>query len=251
MKKCPYCGKESKTNQEFCKCGYYLMEDIESDEKQHPTNYELKNKGEDEEAYLKKNIKRVFEYAIIPILILIVYKLIVFFIGSKNETTGNDKEWLLLNENGFCCSFPFSPIKEKDTLYFENKEIAYYTSYAWVSKNKSLDEKKGYSCSYIDYPINFGIHSDSIHLIQSFFDNGISNSVKMVQGVKLPGCEIISLNGYPGREYWIEVYNGKVLLTNRMYLVKNRLYILSIINSKKESSILEKNRFFESFNFEY
>ncbi len=156
-------------------------------------------------------------------------------------------EWVTIDRDSFYISMPESPTIEKDTLFLENRGTFYVTNYTYVPPKKSNDSNKGYSISYTDYPPNFGIHSDSITLLQAYFDNGINNAVKSIQGKKLPGGKIISNKGYPGREYYVELRNGAALNTIRIYIVKNRVYVVSIITTPDKSSNRAHYKFFDSF----
>jgi hypothetical protein len=63
---------------------------------------------------------------------------------------------------------------------------------------------------------------------------------------KLHSDRPIRLDGYPGREFEIEV-EGKVRIRTRLYAVKNRLYQLLITGPDEWLRSRDPGRFLESF----
>ena len=96
--------------------------------------------------------------------------------------------------------------------------------------------------AYSDFPKQLLVNND----VDGFFDGIRDLFIKQVGG-KLASESMLSLDGHPGREIKAYVFRGELRL--RLFLVGERLYLLSIINSDKISDADEEifKKFFTSF----
>lgn len=127
------------------------------------------------------------------------------------------------------------------------KYLAGYGRYS-VHRKVFVDSIYSYGLSVTEYPLSFGIDSqDSTQFIDSGFDGAISSQVKVLKGTYPSEIKKISLNGFPGREYVIEVKSTNTLITSRMYLVNNKLYSLMVGTTKENSDNTYIKKFLDSF----
>ena len=100
--------------------------------------------------------------------------------------------------------------------------------------------------SYGDYPKETVTKENINKILDGARDGAVSN----VHG-KLISELIITLDNYPGREIKVEIPNGKHILISRIYLVRNRLYSISLITHKNNiftTELYDKaHKFFDSF----
>ncbi len=112
---------------------------------------------------------------------------------------------------------------------------------------KTKDKNSVYLVIYVDYPSEFlkGLN------LEEFYDNAREGGLSNVNGI-LRGEQRIRLNKYIGREILattsLEKPNDTVI-KNRIFLIKNRFYILSITSLRGQASVIDHNKFFNSFHF--
>jgi hypothetical protein len=113
--------------------------------------------------------------------------------------------------------------------------------------SKDYDENIVYMVIQTDYPAE-SISSDDTAMLPAFFRNAIDGGVANAKG-KLVFEKEIKFNGYPGREIKIEMADSKsttpVHLTSRIFLVKNRMYMMQVITRKEGNASIKK--FWDSF----
>jgi hypothetical protein len=107
----------------------------------------------------------------------------------------------------------------------------------------AIDKKVVYVVSYCDYPESFvqRVEPDNI------FNSGCEVGMDVVKG-NFISKKIISFNGYPGRE--VRYYPPSQLpCKSRIYLVKNRLYQVTISTHKQREKVLDEEpvKFLDSF----
>lgn len=99
-----------------------------------------------------------------------------------------------------------------------------------------------YVVSYTDYPPEAVQQTNPADML----DGATRGALKNVEEGRLVSESVISLNGYPGREFEIEAPNSKQTVHCRSFLVENRLYmLLMVVPTGEQSSNTQK--FFESF----
>lgn len=107
------------------------------------------------------------------------------------------------------------------------------------------DQNVIYGLIYTDYPEGT-VHSENEEMLKEVFDGAMNGAAKNVNGT-LSNEKDLTINGYPGKEFDINMAGGLMLLRLRSYLVNNRMYILQTAceagNKGNERSI----QFFESF----
>ena len=109
---------------------------------------------------------------------------------------------------------------------------------------KTGDDNIIYMIVHSVYPEG-GISSENKDKIDEFFESAINGAVSKVSG-KILSQEDLSLGGYPGKEVKIDFNNGMFIITLRMYLVKNEVYMLQVVSETKKSGNESSNKFMES-----
>jgi len=90
------------------------------------------------------------------------------------------------------------------------------------------------------------INSGNDNELDAFFKNSIDGIVNNFHG-KLVSESKTAIQGFPGRQVKLDIQQGKSVMNIRLYLVKNRLYMLEIVTAadKDDNSSIEK--FMNSF----
>ncbi|WP_338815777.1 hypothetical protein V9L05_22515 (plasmid) [Bernardetia sp. Wsw4-3y2] len=141
----------------------------------------------------------------------------------------------------FKISFPTKPtLKEEPFTTLEGET----TQYVFISEPK-LDDNISYSVSYIDYPKEFTdiISTENTYNFFATFNSMALNSKK----VELIGLLNQKVLGYTGREFRFKDIQTGMFSRTRMYLVDNRVYILTINTKEEKNFNLGINAFFDSF----
>jgi hypothetical protein len=66
---------------------------------------------------------------------------------------------------------------------------------------------------------------------------------------KLAGSEMLTLDGAPGREYRMEMPDGKTVVRSRIFFKDKRLYAITAVGSKDFVNSSDADTFFKSFKF--
>jgi len=156
----------------------------------------------------------------------------------------NSDEWLLFKSHGFKIEFPKKPDLDSTVVNSAIGKLKMYTFMYDASENKK-DENLTYGVLSTEYPDSI-VNSDRTDLLPAYFRNGIDGSVKNVQG-KLLSEKTIELNGFPGREIKIDYKEGLAVIKMRLYLVKNKMYIIQTITMTKNEFNKSIDRFMDSF----
>ncbi|HAA31297.1 MAG TPA: hypothetical protein DCE56_30785 [Cyanobacteria bacterium UBA8553] len=96
-----------------------------------------------------------------------------------------------------------------------------------------------YGVGYNDYPISYIQQLNQKKLIEHALDLGRDAAIRGSQG-SLQSERRISLGGYPGREIRYTRPGGKITIT-RMYLVKQRLYQVTVETTQQKQRYLSKS----------
>ena len=137
------------------------------------------------------------------------------------------------------------PVELKvDSINTDIGKLAYYT-FIYQPEDQKADNLL-YLISYCDYP-EYTVHSDSAELVAEFFDATIETAVSSVKGELLYDNELF-LKNYPGRIWRIDYLEGRAVIKNRAFVVKNRFYSLRTIALKEKNLNPSSDRFFESFH---
>ncbi len=139
-------------------------------------------------------------------------------------------------DGGFEVSMPGKPVEQKDSLRTPSGPLDLVM---YVVERKK--EETAYIAMFCEFPESvFKSGTDEKRL-----DYARNRAVASTKG-KLVGEKKIKLGDYPGRELQFEV-EGKGLVRQRMYAVKDKLYQLLVAGPKEAALGKDADRFLQSF----
>ncbi len=114
-----------------------------------------------------------------------------------------------------------------------------------VTEKSPSDDNQVYLVNCTEFPDSL-VSSDNTALLEGFYRGTIDGAGKEIGGT-VTSEKKIELNGYAGREVTIAQNEEKSIITMRLYLVKNRLFMLETITQKNKVPNKSITRFFNSF----
>jgi hypothetical protein len=146
-------------------------------------------------------------------------------------------------EGRFRVSVPDQMTLKVDKVKTAVGDLTYNTYYV---QDKSENAKTHvYMVSYCDYPAGT-FHSDSIDLINDFFETSIDAAKNSLNG-QLMYFEKTTLEKNQGRIWRIDYNNGKAMAKTRAFIVDQRYYAVQTVGSLGLDNSSE--RFLNSFRF--
>ncbi len=131
-----------------------------------------------------------------------------------------------------------------DTMLTELGVVYYHTVFFHREEDKGVSL---YKVSWCDYPEKT-VHSDSLDLVNDFFEATIESAVEVVQG-KLIYKEPIYMDGYPARQWRIHYNKGNAVLHSAACLVDNRYFLLQSAAPREYGLSPEIERFLSSWRY--
>ena len=122
-------------------------------------------------------------------------------------------------------------------------QITYHTYYHQPQGDPNGNQ--WFSVSYCDYPEGT-VHSDSIEILEEFFEETVRESAFSVEG-EVRYVETIEYNGLPGRFWRVDYLGGQVTIKTKAYLVANRFYVIQAVVLKDKSANPDIARFLDGF----
>ncbi|NNF20597.1 MAG: hypothetical protein HKN67_01545 [Saprospiraceae bacterium] len=153
--------------------------------------------------------------------------------------------WSNFSPEGSMCKvlFPKEPAHQSQTVDTEVGQLSYH-SYV-INDTTRNSSNVAYVLSYCDYPVGT-IHSDSLLLIPDFFNATIDESILSLDGELVYSDEDYWVE-YPGRIWKVAYQDGRMMVKNKSYLVKNRLYTIQVYTLKEKDRNRDINRYLDSF----
>ncbi len=102
-----------------------------------------------------------------------------------------------------------------------------------------------YMVNYVDYPEG-SLHSDSTELVRTFFEATKEEAINNVNG-ELLYADNRKLFDYPGQIWRIDYNEGEATLKTKVFVVKNRFYLIQVASSKHRKMDKKIHQFLESF----
>lgn len=152
--------------------------------------------------------------------------------------------WFQFEDANYKVLFPQKPSDETDTVATALGTLK-MNIHMYEVPPTVTDENFTYGVIQTDYPEG-AIDVRKEELINKFFRGSIDGAVRNVNG-KLLTESTISLDGYPGREVRVDYNNGVAVITMRMYLVKNTMYMLQTITGTAKDHNPSIGKFMNSF----
>jgi len=147
-------------------------------------------------------------------------------------------------ENGFIILFPHEPEVHPQIVNTEAGELT-LDVYLHEVNDQYIDDNLVYSVICTEYPASI-FQNATEETFKVFFRNSVDGAVNNVHGALLSEL-IIQYDGYPGREIKIDFREGLAVITMRMYLVGNRMYIIQTITETNKDFNTSIGRFMDSF----
>jgi len=151
--------------------------------------------------------------------------------------------WYLLEvpEFGFSIQFPAEPVKSMD---HDSPTPAYM--YIYDATKSRTDDNLIYSATYAELQSADTITTD-FKRTDALFKKAVKGAVKGLNGKLLSENTIYLNGGIPGREIRIDFKHGLAIVKMRIYVVKNKMYLIQIITETKKQYNLSVTRFMNSF----
>lgn len=173
--------------------------------------------------------------------IAVILFMTILYIGFSNS----DK-WILFEsiKYGFKIEFPREPTAKTQSV---NTEIGFLklNFFIYDASNNKKEDNLVYGVITSEYPDTL-INSSKTEILDEFFRNSIAGAVNNVHG-KLLSEKVITISEYPGREIRVDFQNGKAVITSRIFLVENRMYMIQTISKTNKDFNNSIYRFLDSF----
>ncbi len=148
---------------------------------------------------------------------------LIFLITIISCTTQPDWNTYTDEKGSFKIEFKGKPLTKTEEQYFQFGDITWTA--AFIDKPDAYN--LSYSIKYADFPPEV-ITSDSIRLLQEFFVFIQQDFFKKLGQESVSTIKIIKIQNYPGREFIWQDKKTKINYTRKMFLVKNRVYLLEV-----------------------
>jgi hypothetical protein len=157
-------------------------------------------------------------------------------------------DWFMFEskEFGFKMEFPGEPTL-KPQEFPSPTGLGTLTMNAFVyDPGKKKDLNLIYMASCTDYPDSINSDKLSKEELQKFYQTTIEGLLHNLHG-KLLSEKVVTIDGYSGREIRIDFKDGMAVITARLYLVKNKRYLMETIAKTRDDFNVSIKRFMESF----
>ena len=165
---------------------------------------------------------------------------------SIHHGCSQSSDWQLFEskENGFSILFPREPEVNPQIVNTEVGELT-LDVYMVEVNDQSKDDNLVYSVICTEYPASI-FQNPTEETFKLFFRNSVDGAVNNVHG-KLLSELIIQFDGHPGREIKIDFREGLAIITMRMYLIDNKMYMIQTITETHKDFNTSIGRFMDSF----
>ena len=130
-----------------------------------------------------------------------------------------------------------------DTVKTPLGNLVYHTYYFHTNDKKQ--ENYVYMLSYCDYP-ELTVHSDSLDLLQDFFETTMEAAVSSVRGELMYSADT-DLDEYPAKRWRIDYLNGQGVIKTKAVVVDNRYYAVQTVTQKGRAINQSSDAFLDSF----
>ena len=147
-------------------------------------------------------------------------------------------------EFGFKVLFPKEPVAQNQVTPSAIGELKMNMYILDVSADETEDNLL-YLVNYTEYPDSLFANAPEekfTKVLKGSVDGMVTNV-----GGKLLSEKVITLNGSPGREVKVSFQEGAAIINARVYLVRNKMYLLETISYPQKDSNKSIDKFFASF----
>jgi hypothetical protein len=185
----------------------------------------------------QSNMKKHIGVMLIGLLTVLVF---------SNFMTINDWFVLEAKQYGYKIEFPEKPTEKPQRLNSTIGELKLNMFIHDASKG-GKDDNLMYMVNCTEYP-DSTVNSEKIENIDVFYRGAIDGAVKNVHGKLLSEMKI-ELDKHEGREIKVDFKDGLAVIRMRMFLVKNRVYMIQTITETSKDFNKSTTRFMDSFRF--
>jgi hypothetical protein len=171
--------------------------------------------------------------------------LIVTFISiGQGYSQSSDWHAIESSDNGFRIHFPQEPEVNPRIVNTGIGELT-LDVYMYEVNDQSKDDNLVYSVICTEYPASI-FQNATEETLKVFFRNSVDGAVNNVHGALLSEL-IIQYDGHLGREIKIDFREGLAIITMRMYLIGNKMYMIQTITETNKDFNTSISRFMDSF----
>ncbi len=152
-------------------------------------------------------------------------------------------EWTMVATENCKIYFPDKPTDRSGIVSTAKGDLK-VNIYSYNASNVGEDNL-AYILTETEYPDSL-INSDNKDKLDAFFKNSIDGIANNFHG-KLMSESKTEIKGFPGRQVKLGIQQGKSIINIRLYLVKNRMYMLEIITAADKDYNRSINKFMNSF----
>jgi|WetSurSiteA1Bulk_404760.scaffolds.fasta_scaffold36656_1 hypothetical protein len=152
--------------------------------------------------------------------------------------------WFLLKYDVFNIAFPKEPTSQPQVINSEIGELK-INIFMYDASEAGNDENLVYLVSSTEYPDSL-INSGKTEILPDLFKNTLQGILNNVNG-KLLSENVIEINGFPGREVKVDFMEGQAIIKIRIFLVKNKLFMIETITETAKFPNKSIDRFMDSF----
>ena len=148
----------------------------------------------------------------------------------------------------FKLTMPGSFQLKSDSIDIDTGDLYVHNFYFHQKKDKTkgIETDLVFTLSIYDYP--FLIPKDSTEILADFLMATVEAAAEGVKGELVYQSDIV-LQKHEGKIWRIHYNEGNSVIRSKGFLLKNRLYLLSVATSKKYSLNEFSDKFFHSFRF--
>ena len=153
-------------------------------------------------------------------------------------------EWIMVATENCKIYFPHQPTDQSGTVNTSKGNLK-VNIYSYNVATNIGDDNLAYILTETEYPDSL-INSDNKDELDAFFKNSIDGILNNFHG-KLVSESQTAIQGFPGRQVKLDIQQGKSVMNIRLYLVKNRLYMLEIVTTADKDHNTSIQKFMNSF----
>ena len=170
------------------------------------------------------------------------FSLFIFLLMLPFQALEAQELWFKIDKvhQGFSAFFPERPSEATNSMDTEIGMIEQEIFY--------LNNEEGpvyfFQINYIEYPEST-IHSDSLELMEEFFEETINTATAEMKGTLVYSSDIEE-QGFKGKMYRIDYKADRFTLKAKTFVVRNRYYSVQVIHEKgKDYRVVD--RFLDGF----
>jgi hypothetical protein len=154
-------------------------------------------------------------------------------------------QWQMYEVGDFKAKFPSKPTYETQVV---NSAVGNLTMHIHTYQDTTgkLDDNIVYGIITTEYPDSI-IDSNNPELLANMYRSAIDGAVANVNGKLLSETSITLAGKHGGKEVKVDYGEGMAIIRMRLFIVKNKMYILQVITLTEKDNNASINEFLNSF----